>query len=350
MRIISLLLTIFATVTSWGVPESQYDRVYAQLNDGHGRFYQHASFRGVDDRKVVFTKFGQDRGEKGSVVVSPGRTESSLKYLELAMDLIEAGYSPVYVINHRGQGFSSRWLEDSQKGHVDDYADYRKDFVSFIQVVRQDPAVDRGRLFAVAHSMGGAILMDALMENGSPFRAVVLSAPLFRLPLEKSEQITLRDTFLACYIKFACQDYVPGGAPFSWENRRFEGNDVTQSPVRFAYRDQLWRMWPQLQLGSPTIRWVRETIQANIKRRDLPKLRRIGTPILILQAGQEQVVDNQGHREICDRIGKLCRIQNLPQARHEILMEKDSVRDQALASTLQFFAMGERAVNSSGAP
>ena len=45
--------------------------------------------------------------EKGAIVLVSGRTESMLKYKEVAYDLFRNGWS-VYIHDHRGQGLSDR--------------------------------------------------------------------------------------------------------------------------------------------------------------------------------------------------------------------------------------------------
>lgn len=337
LKLLSATALLFPTMTL-AVSESDYDQVYDLVDNGRGSFFQHYYFIGQKNVKIVFTKFGTTKGEKGSLVISPGRTESSLKYVETAYDFIQAGYSPVYVINHRGQGLSGRMLSDLQKGHVEDYVDYTKDFARFMDFVLADKKVNSSRLYAIAHSLGGAVITDYSMTYRSPFKAVAMSAPLYKIPNDTEENL-LRDTFLACYVQFRCDDYIPNGGPFRWEDRKFETNDVTHSRVRFAYRDHLWTKWRNLQLGSPTIRWVRETVQANIKRRDINRLGTIRSPFLILQAEQELVVDNSGHTAICQRMGSnKCRIERVRGSRHEMLMEVDSIRTPVVQRMLQFFA------------
>lgn len=332
------LLISLCSFSALAVPEDQYGNMYELLKNGRGNFYQHYSFIGERTIKIVFTKFGVDRGSKGSLVISPGRTEDSLKYLETAYDFIIEGYSPVYVINHRGQGFSERMLADAHKGHVEDYVDYKKDFAHFMSIVLTDPEIDRSRLFGIAHSMGGAIITDYVMDYASPFRAVAMSAPMFKIPSASSEDKLLQDTFLACYVQFNCNNYIPGGGPFTWAGRKFETNDVTHSMTRYLYRDYLWRQWPSLQLGSPTIRWGRESVQANIKRRDITRLKHVQSPFLILQAEEELVVDNTGHAPICSRMSaNKCRIEKVRGSYHEMLMEKDSIRTPVVQRMLRFF-------------
>jgi lysophospholipase len=334
-----LCFTLFSfSMAAFAVSESQYQRIYELVDNGRGHFYQHYQFTGVKNIKIVFTKFGTAQGSKGSLVISPGRTEDSLKYVETAYDFIQAGYSPVYVINHRGQGFSGRMLPDPQKGHVDDYVDYAQDFARFMSFVLADPNVDKARLFAVAHSLGGAVVTDYTMNGASPFKAVAMSAPLFKIPNDTEENL-LRDTALACYVQFACNNYIPDGKPFTWQDRQFSTNTVTHSRVRFDYRDHTWRQWPALQLGDPTIRWVRETVQANIKRRDITRLKNVKSPFLIFMAEQEMVVDSSGYAPICQRMqpGK-CKIEKVLGSRHEMLMEIDAIRTPVVNRILQFFA------------
>ena len=60
---------------------------------------EHFSFKGEKDFNIVYTKFGTKKGELGTLVISPGRAESSLKHSETALDFVEMGYSPVFIIN-----------------------------------------------------------------------------------------------------------------------------------------------------------------------------------------------------------------------------------------------------------
>ena len=88
------------------------------------------------------------------LVISPGRGEGYLKYKELAYDFYKLGYA-VFIIDHQGQGLSSRRLENRYKGYVADFNDYVGDFHQFItQVVKVNFT---GEQSLVSHSMGGAI-------------------------------------------------------------------------------------------------------------------------------------------------------------------------------------------------
>lgn len=333
-----ILGLVFLSFLSWGVSEKNYSQVYSLLKNENASIYKQFHFTGTNHLKVVYTQFGFSSGEQGSVVIAPGRNESSLKYLELAHDLIEKGYSPIFVIDHQGQGFSERLLNDPQKGHIKDFQDYVSDFSKFTDLVLAHPLTNRHQLYLISHSMGGAIAAEYLATNRSPYRKALLSSPMLQIKNEKSESQLLHDTFLACYIKRICDDYIPGGGPFDWNERRFSSNDVTSSTVRYEFQNHLLRKFPRTRLGDPTIRWVREAVQANIGLRDDNKLNQIQTPILLLQAQKDQVVENRASSGICDFLGpKKCKRLIVKNSKHEILMERDFLRTPALKAVIHFF-------------
>jgi lysophospholipase len=61
----------------------------------------------------------------------------------------------------------------------------------------------------------------------------------------------------------------------------------------------------------------------------------LATPILMLQAGKDEVVEVEGQNIVCSKAQK-CRKIVFDSSRHEILNEKDSIRNQALQHILQF--------------
>lgn len=297
---------------------------------------QNYSFTGVNDFKIVYSKFGNKKGVNGSLVISPGRAESSLKHTETALDFIELGFSPVYIINHRGQGFSQRALSNPHKGHVENFNYYHHDFQKFIEKVLQDPDTDVNNLFALSHSMGGAVLVSYLQHYKNPFKAVSMVAPMLGIKVD-SEDVTLFKTWVICYTPFAgdCNDYVPGGKDYDLSEVRFEGNKSTHSPERFQVKYDFWEKYPELQLGSATVRWVRESIQANQFMRSKKKIAKIkDIPIFIVQAENDEVVENAKQNIFCDRkneVGKKnCDLVIIPDARHGILIESDEIRQPAI--------------------
>src|SRR6266550_3971678 len=84
------------------------------------------------------------------------------------------------MIDWRGQGHSSRRLRDPRKGYVRDFSDFEIDVETFVQqVVLPDCPPP---FFALAHSMGGAVMLRVAHAGKRWFDRMVLSAPMIDLP------------------------------------------------------------------------------------------------------------------------------------------------------------------------
>ena len=57
---------------------------------------------------------------------------------------------------------------------------------------------------------------------------------------------------------------------------------------------------------------------------------RIGTPVLIVSAGADRVVSAAAQARLAARLPD-CRLETIPGARHELLMETDAVRERVFA-------------------
>src|SRR6202007_333731 len=122
-------------------------------------------------------------------------------------DLRDRGFA-VAMIDWRGQGHSSRVLRDPRKGYVRDFADYEVDVEAFVQqVVLPDCPPP---YFALAHSMGGAVMLRLAHDAKRLFARGVLSAPMIDLPRRR---VSLLPSALLRIMRLAGQGgrYVPGG-------------------------------------------------------------------------------------------------------------------------------------------
>ena len=94
---------------SWLNRETQFS---AFTNGPLLDFWQHreeSQFVGVDDIPIHYVRFIHPKHHK-AIVISPGRSESYVKYPEVAYDFYHLGYD-VFIIDHRGQGRSGRILK-----------------------------------------------------------------------------------------------------------------------------------------------------------------------------------------------------------------------------------------------
>lgn len=282
----------------------------------------------IDDISLAYSFIEHPQSQK-AIVISNGRIESYIKYRELIFDLYRQGYS-IYTLDHRGQGLSSRTTSNPQQGHIDRFDTYIDDFAHFIEtVVKPKKYID---LFLVGHSMGGAIGTLYMEKHPDTFRAAAFSAPMYGIKLPISRRfIRWLAHLLDTTDSGKGPNYVLGGSDY--EPVEFAKNDLTHSQLRYDNYKKLYLEHPQVQVGSPTNRWLHESIDAGERATLAAKHSRV--PILILQADEDTVVDNFAQYHA---VGGLCQLLNVPNARHEVFMEKDEARNFAIDALLKFLA------------
>ena len=132
-----------------------------------------------DGATLRFARWAAPADGRGTVCVFTGRGECIEKYFETVRDLRQRGYA-VAVIDWRGQGHSSRRLRNPLKGHVQNFSEYQIDVAAFVkQVVLPDCPPP---YFALAHSMGGAVMLRVAHAGIEVFERFVLCAPMIDLP------------------------------------------------------------------------------------------------------------------------------------------------------------------------
>lgn len=330
-------MTPFAlSIDDWSTRETQLAAFATGPLLDFWRQREEGEFTGVDGVPIRFVRLCSPRHCRG-VVISPGRIESYVKYPEVAYDLFHCGYD-VMIIDHRGQGRSGRLLADTHRGHVVNFADYVDDFEQFYQ--REVAPRGYRHCFALAHSMGGAILAQFLLRQPRAFDAAVFCAPMFGIYLPMPGWMA--DRILEWAEKCpAMRDYYALGTG-QWRALPYKVNVLTHSRERYRRCLRCYADYPELQVGGPTYHWVRESVQAG--REIVAQAASIITPLLLLQAGEDRVVDNRSHLAFCQALsdaGHPCegdQPQVIKGARHEILFERDAMRTEALNVILRFFA------------
>ena len=135
--------------------------------------------RTPDGVELRFARWGSPADSAGTVCVFSGRGEFIEKYFETIRDLRQRGFA-VAMMDWRGQGHSSRQLPDPRKGHVESFSDFEIDVETFMQrVVLPDCPPP---YFAVAHSMGGAVLLRSAHAGKRWFERTVVVAPMIDFP------------------------------------------------------------------------------------------------------------------------------------------------------------------------
>lgn len=300
---------------------------------------EECEFTGVENVPIRYVRFTSPQHDKVILIV-PGRIESYVKYPELAYDLWHCGYD-VIIVDHRGQGRSGRLLQDAHRGHVVHFDHYVDDLETLY--LKEVIAGHYRQRYALAHSMGGAILTLLLARNPAAFNAAVLASPMFGIYLPMPDWMAHRILNWAEKRASMREGYALGTG--KWRVRPFSLNVLTHSRERYKRSLRFYADDPALRVGGPTYHWVREGIQAG--QNILSKAATISTPLLLLQAGDDKVVDNRSQDLFCAAMqaaGHACeggKPYIIEGARHEILFEKDAMRAEALHAIVDFFARHE---------
>ncbi len=283
-------------------------------------------FTTADGRSLRFARW-RPEGAQGTVALFPGRAEFIEKYFEVVRELLERRFA-VAIFDWRGQGGSQRLLRNPRKGHVRRFSDYQQDLDAFgRQVLLPDCPAPH---YALAHSMGGTILLQAVLDGRRWFDRVVLSAPMLDIAMVPYPRATHATARFLRGLGLG-RAFVPGGGSAIVTNQPFEGNLVTSDPERYARAAAVTAKTPDLGLGSPTIGWLAGAYDAMEMLRQPEALREIRQPLLVVAAGAERIVSNAAIEHVASRLIAGAYV-TVPAARHEILMERDIFRAQFWAA------------------
>ncbi len=260
-------------------------------------------------------------GDKGTVVLLPGRTECIEKYGRAARDLVARGYS-VITIDWRGQGLADRPLADHHAGHVGDFSEYQQDLDAML--AEAERAGLPKPYFMLAHSMGGAIGLRGLMR-GLPFAAAVFSAPMWGISMAAwLRPVAAVVTAIAAPLRFGNR-YAPTTSDECYLlSNPFEGNVLTTDREMWAYMRRQLEEVPELALGGPTLTWLGLALRecAELMAAPAPKV-----PTICALGTMEKVVDVPPvHLRMAGWANG--QLDLYPGAEHEIMMEGPAVRNR----------------------
>ena len=285
------------------------------------------TLKAFDGVELRFARWEANQSPRqGTVCLFGGRTEFVEKYFEAVADLRRRGFA-VASLDWRGQGGSDRLLPNPRKGHVRDFADHDDDLNRFMrQIVLPDCPPP---YIALGHSMGGNILLRAAARPNLWYEKIVLSAPMIRLnrrslPTSRTIAKLISGTM---YRLGAATAYVPGGSDDYGETWPFEHNFITTDRERYLRNNAIVAAEPALGLGSPTYGWMHAAFASMNAITRTSHFSAIKVPVLFVLGGDDPIADSPLVEDYATRL-KLARSITIPFARHEILQERDEVRQQ----------------------
>ncbi|MEL7048796.1 MAG: alpha/beta hydrolase [Pseudomonadota bacterium] len=288
-------------------------------------------FAGYDGMPMRYARWEPTQSpRRGTICLFHGRGEFIEKYFETIADLRRRGFA-IATFDWRGQGASHRHLDNLLKGHIEDFAEYDKDLLRFIKdIVLPDCPPP---YIALAHSMGGTILLRNAVLPGSWFDRMVLTTPMIAID---QRRLTLPSSIVRAYAELAglaglSHTYVHGGDDGPEQNANFERNILTSDKERWSRNKGVVDVAPELGIGSPTVAWLRSAMRATSALASPDFAANVRVPMLLFAAGEDRIVSTRAIEEFGVRL-KVGKTILIPPSRHEILQENDTVRQRFWAA------------------
>tara|TARA_B100000749_G_scaffold280223_1_gene275448 strand:+ start:155172 stop:156416 length:1245 start_codon:yes stop_codon:yes gene_type:complete len=335
--------------------------------------------------------YNPDLPVKDAVAVAPGRGEPAVKFQEVAYFLQKEGYNPVYIIDHRGQGESSRLSPlyignaiGEQPAHVDRFEHYAEDFSKLIKILNSKYSPEN--IFLLSNSTGGSILTDFITRKGlkpdnisaygnvSPFylpgaRTTVESIAMSTVGIFGSDaKFGLIDFVLGDDCNLKTQDTKPMECLFEFENKISDDNfysiriasqredywENTNSPGQYNVNEWLKVLVPETHVGAMSKGWVLramdflQPLAHTWKSYDIPTLFLVGSEDVVVSPGAtKRYFERVEAQNFTKTTAKTYRGRTLNKsdfdlaeiegASHEILNEGDEIRLDAFERIIEFF-------------
>jgi len=261
---------------------------------------------------------------KGTILLCQGYSEFIEKYDEVIQHLLDRQFA-VLTFDWRGQGLSSRLINDPQKGHISSFSDFIKD-ANLVQekLMQAMPSPH----FVMGHSMGGHLAFRLLQEYPQRFQKAILCAPFFgwspnfgagKLP---SKMVII----IASFMKLLGygQSYTYGATP-PYLEKTLGGQ--TSDRVRFQKRVAFYKKEPYILMGGPTWSWILESTKSLQLILKQERIAAIQTPTLLVSGAKDGMVSPEAHHQMTARCEQITLV-DYPEAMHEILMEMDAIQTQ----------------------
>lgn len=291
--------------------------------DGSG-FDFFNSFDGVKIRYGLWTV----KSAVGTVVILGGRTEFTEKFYEDMHNWQARGYN-VAAMDWRGQGLSHRELADKggnnrERHYLNSFDDLIKDLNCFFDQILI-PCSPKPHIL-MGHSQGGHSILRFLHDHGDKVDKAIVMSPMVDIHMPKPEAMVMA---LPKFMQAIGQDhrYVPGHKAFK-DGRWGWRKKLTNDDDRFCDEDWFIKHKDRdLAVGGVTFRWLLEAKKSIKTLNSAGYPEAITTPILMFQAGDDEIVDNKAQTRLAKRLPNVGLIR-ISGAKHELLKETDDVREK----------------------
>lgn len=266
---------------------------------------------------------------RGSLLFAGGRGDFIEKYLEALAHWHGRGWN-VTTFDWRGQGASRGAGRAPMQNSLDPLVADAAAFIGSWMLTAPPPH------FAIAHSMGGHLLLRVLAEHRPPLAGAVLIAPMIGInsaPLP---------AWLAAPLARLLRR-LGGGERDVWKDNARPSQPGSRrqgylTSCRERYSDELWwrAQQPDFRFGAPSWAWL-DAAYRSIASLSVDRLKRVDVPVLLIGAARDRLV-SVGEIKRVAAILPDAELLMFEKAGHEILREADPVRMAALDRIDEFLA------------
>jgi lysophospholipase len=275
---------------------------------------------------------GDAASPRGSILFLPGRGDAYEKYLETLEQWHRAGWR-VTAADWRGQAGSGRLGTDEVTGHIAEFGIWVDDLAGFWAAWKAETS---GPHVLAGHSMGGHLVLRAMVEHRVDPDAAVLTAPMLGmagppLPLRVQHWVAKLMTRIGAPTRPAWKwSEKPGEMPASRQSLLTHDDD--------RYGDELWwrEQRPELVMGPGSWGWVERAYASRRVLDAAGTMEAVQVPVLLVSTANDRLVSHDAVVRAAERLPRGELLAFGSEARHEILREVDPVRDRAMAAIADF--------------
>ena len=274
------------------------------------QYRKYGCFHSYDGAVIFYQQYLNAEADT-CIVISHGFSEFAEKYNEVIYYFLQQGCS-VYILEHRGHGYSEREVSDAQKVYIRNFEDYVKDLDCFMK--KMNYRMEQHRIL-FAHSMGGAIAARYVEEHPKVFERAILSSPMFRMQTGKYPWWVAKMT-AAFYVKTKRGDrYAAGQSGFSGRPDFEHSSCISRERYYYIFGQRLENS--RYQTNGGTYGWLLASMKATEVLMQKKNLEHIKIPVLIFIAGNDHMVDNRAIAVFANHVDTASLV-CMPASKHEI--------------------------------
>lgn len=295
---------------------------------------QSGYYETLPGQKLFYEYYEADR-PRGLVVLLHGFSEGIGKHRESIARFLQAGFS-VWVLQQREHGKSYRSTDNASLIHITDFKQMARDVHGFLHrvVLKEKSSRDLPRVI-YGHSMGGGVSTVCLEAYPDDFQYAVLSSPM--LGMKSGVPVPLAavyaDVMLLCG---RGKNPIPGAKPFSGEWDYAHSHAGCEARYDYWFREV--KAHAENQMCVSTNATARQFLALTRYATKKANCSRVKAKVLLLSAGADTAVDNQGQDRFVHQLPGGARLVRFDGQRHELYLGDDTLVHDYWENILTFLA------------